>query len=100
MMLFSTMSTGSKSTRLTALQALRSLLLAVMLSALTACSPYQPPTPPPSVQNLPLYPGAHQVQVQNVGGVKGVTAKKTTFATSAGPDAVMAFYDELLFKDG
>jgi hypothetical protein len=55
----------------------------------------------PNTDNPPLYPNAEEVQVRNKDPLDyDVVYKTISFKTSDTPNAVLAFYEEALVKDG
>jgi len=57
-------------------------------------------TPPPSTQSVPIYPGAQQVAVHDLPPNRAALRRVTSFQTQASPDAVLAYYREVLVKEG
>src|SRR5437870_4375848 len=70
------------------------------LVLLTACTRNGSATPPASTQNPPLYPGARHVFTETVEGLKYIPATRISFEVDADNDAIVAFYENALAKDG
>jgi hypothetical protein len=81
-----------------------SVLVSALLSlALVACQEGDCPSDdsPPSAKNAPLPPGAEQVAVIRSIGIIGRNGTRTrSFETRDSPAEVLAFYKEVLVKDG
>jgi len=54
----------------------------------------------PNTQNLPLYPNARQITHEDRNMGEGVPEVHTTFTTPDSSQAVLAFYQTVLTKDG
>lgn len=79
------------------------LVFSAILISLTACSafpPSNPAKPTPNVQNLPLYPNAQKIAVQDLPGGRSSFKRLTSFETNDKPEEVLAFYRNVLSKEG
>src|SRR5213592_1748601 len=69
--------------------------LAILVS-LTACSTERAP----KTQTIPSYPGAHEIKNVTTHDGSMRTEQRLEFETSDKPEAVFAYYKDLLVKDG
>ena len=73
-----------------------------MLLILNGCSGsgWNLRTPPSTAQSPPVYPNASSVQTQTVAWDYPTPKRVTNFNTDAESDTILAYYKEVLTKDG
>lgn len=78
-----------------------SVLCVLTLLALAGCLPTAPHAPPPpSLHVPPMYPGAQQPQITPIVLYPDIPSQAITFSTSDESQAVLAFYRDVLRKEG